>query len=790
MKKVLYFYYTLCTCLFLLSASIGNAQLAIGQWREHLSYKKGVAIAQSDDKIYCASKSGLFQLNKSDYAIDRLSKISGLSDINISSLRYSFEYKTLIITYQNANIDLLIGGNSIYNISDIKRKIINAKKTINNIYCRKNVAYLSCGFGIVVLDLDKKEITDTYYLGKNSGYLNIRSLTSDDTYLFAATDSGIYRADLNAPNLADYNSWYKLPGIPDGIYNSIANINGKIYTNRSEFLSPPNFFWNRDTIYCFNNNTWTKPIPDSVYSNAPLKSIEVYNNQLVISFAGSIDFYTENGKLTNRLGSFTTSPPLIVEPQQAIIDLANEKTTWIVDNQNGLIKNYDTWGGTVSFLPDGPNTSDVYCLAASNEDLWVAKGDRSGSWAGVYNRAEAYKFSKEIWTTVSKNEITALDSIRDIVSIAIDPTDKEHVYLGSLGVGLIELNNNKLTAIWNETNSSIQSSAWGTFHWVGIFGLAFDSTGNLWVSNSTAHSFISVRRKSDGTWQSFNLSNYITDPVTGPIIINQYNQKWLTLPRGNGLLVFNENGTVNTSDDNVKILRVGIGKGNLPSNEVSSLTEDKNGEVWVGTDKGIAVFYCADNIFSSQCDAQPIYIQQDGHTQMLLETEVVTAIAVDGANRKWIGTQNSGVYLMSADGTSEIHHFTSENSPLLSNEIRSIAINSKTGEVFFATNEGIISYKSDAIEGNEDYTNAYVFPNPVKPEYEGPIAITGLVENVNVKITDISGALVFETKALGGQAIWYGKNFKGEKSKSGVYMVFCSNEDGSKTFVTKILLIN
>jgi hypothetical protein len=789
MKKVLYFYYTLCTCLFLLSSSIGNAQLAIGQWREHLSYKKGVAIAQSDDKIYCASKSGLFQLNKSDYAIDRLSKISGLSDINISSLRYSFEYKTLIITYQNANIDLLIGGNSIYNISDIKRKIINAKKTINNIYCRKNVAYLSCGFGIVVLDLDKKEITDTYYLGKNSGYLNIRSLTSDDTYLFAATDSGIYRADLNAPNLADYNSWYKLPGIPDGIYNSIANINGKIYTNRSEFLSPPNFFWNRDTIYCFNNNTWTKPIPDSVYSNAPLKSIEVYNNQLVISFAGSIDFYTENGKLTNRLGSFTTSPPLIVEPQQAIIDLANEKTTWIVDNQNGLIKNYDTWGGTVSFLPDGPNTSEAYSLLMNKEDLWVTRGEAGSIWIGVYNRAEAYKFSNEVWSKITRDEILELDSLRDVVSIAIDPSDKEHLFMSTLGKGVAEIKNNKQINLLNETNSALQSRGDASFHWVGSFSMTYDKDENLWMTNCYAINPLVVRKK-DGTWQSFNFGGLVTTPTVAQLVINQYNQKWMQLPRGGGMIVYDENGTWATGDDKIKKLSVGVGKGNLPSNEVICITEDKNSEMWIGTDKGLTVFYCAENIFSSQCDAQQIYIQQDGHTQILLETEVVTAIVVDGANRKWIGTQNSGVYLMSADGTNELLHFTSDNSPLLSNEILSIAINSKTGEVFFATNEGIISYKSDATEGNEDYTNAYVFPNPVKPEYEGPIAITGLVENVNVKITDISGALVYETKALGGQAIWYGKNFKGEKSKSGVYMVFCSNEDGSQTFVTKILLIN
>jgi ligand-binding sensor domain-containing protein len=327
---------------------------------------------------------------------------------------------------------------------------------------------------------------------------------------------------------------------------------------------------------------------------------------------------------------------------------------------------------------------------------------------------------------------------------------------------------------------------------VGIFGQAFDQNGNLWITNCNVTNPLSVKIN-DGTWKSFNFSNLGlgANPTIGQIIINQYNQKWMVLPRGGGILVFDENGTWSTGDDKMKKLNAGIGNGNLPSNEIECLAEDKDGEIWVGTDKGIAVFYCPDQVFSaSGCEAQQIFIEQDGHTQLLLETEVVTCIAVDGANRKWIGTMNSGVYLMSADGTSQIDHFTVDNSPLLSNEIRSIVIHPKTGEVFFGTAEGIISYRNDATEGLEDYTDVYVFPNPVQPGYEGPIAITGLVENANVKITDISGGLVYQTKSLGGQAIWYGKNFKGEKAHSGVYLVFCSNDDGSKTYVTKILLVN
>lgn len=776
--------------LLLLSFFMGGngfCQLAIGQWRDHLSYKKGISVTQNDSLIYCATESGIFSLNKYDNSIERLSKISGLSDVGVNVIKYNDYNSTLLIAYNNANIDL-VSNNSIYNISDIKRAIITGKKAINNIHLRNELAYLACGFGIVVLDMDKKEIKDTYYIGVNGGYINIRDITSDASYLYAATDSGVYRASLSAANLADYNSWNKLFGIPAGIYNSLAILNGKVFANYSGNLMTGSFA--SDTVFAFDGTAWSKPPISNTMNYTPLKKMEVYNNELVIAFVYSVDFFDSNGIWANkRIGSFVTGFP--VEPIQAIIDITNSKTTWIADNVSGIIKNYDIWGGSIYFLPNGPNTSGVYAMDMVESELWVTRGDRSEIWINVYNKAEAYKFSNETWssTTGMAGGIPALDSIYDFVSVSIDPGNKEHVYLGSLGAGIIELNNGSFTKLWNETNSSLQSRGDAPFHWVGVFGMAHDENRNLWVTNSYAKEPLSVR-KADGTWQSFNFSGLVTTPTITQVIVTQGNQKWMALP-GQGILVFNENGTWAVNDDSKKKLFTGEGNGNLPSNEVTCLAEDKDGEIWVGTNKGIAVFFCADQVFSSSgCDAQQIFIEQDGHTQILLETEVITAIAMDGANRKWIGTQNSGVYLMSEDGTTEVKHFTAENSPLLSNEVRSIAIDPKSGEVFFGTSEGIISYRNDATEGLEDFTNVYVFPNPVRPGYEGPIAITGLVENADVKITDISGSLVYHTKALGGQAIWYGKNFDGEKAHSGVYMVFCANEDGSKTFIAKILLIN
>ena len=765
----------------------GIAQLAIGQWRDHLSYKKGISVTQSDIMVYCATESGLFQMEKYDNSIDRLSKITGLSDVGVNTIRYNTYNNTLVLAYSNANIDL-VNGNSIYNISDIKRSLITAKKTINNIHFRSQLAYLACGFGIVVLDTDRKEIKETYYIGINGGYINIRDISSDANYLYAATDSGVYRASLTASNLADFNSWNKFSSLAKGIYNSIAAHNGKVYVNKSHNLMTGTP-WDKDTTFVYDGSSWSVLFLDTL---SPLKKIEVGNNKLLIAHAGYFNVYNPSDGSSTIIGSFQ-SAGYNMDPRQVIVDQSDTNVVWIADNQNGLTRKYGVWGTAEGFCPNGPNTSEVYSLHTSGEDIWVARGDRGVTWVNEYKEAEAYRFSSETWTSITKTVIPALDSIRDISSIAIDPDNKEHLYLGSQGAGLIEILNGSLVQIWNEQNSALQSRGDATYHWVGIFGMTYDKDGHLWITNCYANNPLVVR-KADGTWQAFNFGALVTTPTISQIIVDQYNQKWMVLPRGGsggGLLVFDDKGTWGTGDDKMKKLSTGAGNGNLPSDEIVCIAEDKDGEIWVGTHKGIAVFYCADQVFSSSgCDAQQIFITQDGHTQILLETEEVTCIAVDGANRKWIGTQNSGVYLMSADGTTQIEHFTLDNSPLLSNEIRTIAINPKTGEVFFGTASGIISYRNDATEGLEDYTDVYVFPNPVKPGYNGPIAITGLIENADVKITDIAGGLVYQTKALGGQAIWYGKNFNGDRARSGVYMVFCSNDDGTKTYVAKILLVN
>jgi hypothetical protein len=234
------------------------------------------------------------------------------------------------------------------------------------------------------------------------------------------------------------------------------------------------------------------------------------------------------------------------------------------------------------------------------------------------------------------------------------------------------------------------------------------------------------------------------------------------------------------------------GQGGLPSTEVISIAEDKNGDIWVGTDKGVVVFYNPESIFaqSGGWDAQPIYIAQDGKTQLLLQTDEVSAITVDGANNKWCGTRSSGIYCFSEDGQKELYHFTTDNSPIFSNTIIDVKIDPQTGEVFIVTDKGTLSFQNIVTEGFDNFTRVYAYPNPVKPNYEGPILIHGMINGSIVKILDVAGNFVYETVAKGGQAMWDGKNFSGQRAASGVYVVLCATSDGDQKIMTKILLLN
>lgn len=778
----------LFSCL-LIAISLSAQQIPIGGWQEHLSYKSAISVAEGNGWVYCVTTSGIFNFKKSDNSMNRLSKVNGLSDIEGAVVNFNSYNNKFIIAYKNSNIDI-VETSQIINIPDIKRKPIIGNKAVNNIYFINQYAYLSCGFGIVVLDTERNEIKDTYYIGPLGVAINVMDITSDGTYIYAATETSIYRALASNPNLANYTSWTNINNVatgldlPTGIYSNITSFAGKIYTNYSRFAMTNAY--GQDSLFVYDGTEWTHFIPPGFSTSGSgytCPQIKTHSNQLVLSIGWAVFCYdatlTGVGYYSGYFGGVTTA-------NKAVAD--NAGGMWIADGVYGLVS-FRPGSGYQSRYPNGPSSEKVLNMDLVKNQLWVAPGGYS-----QFFKDGVYQFKEEEWRTI-KSVTTAgsMNDIGDIMNVLVDPKDNKRVYATTWGQGVLELYDGMLVNMYDDTNSTLQGLGLPGYNPIRTYGLAFDEGGTLWVTNSGVTNSLSYKNTS-GAWSSIDMSLVNATLDLEQILIDKSDQKWMVVSNGGGgILVYKGNTTSSPaiSGSTAKKLTTAVGNGGLPSNVVYCLAKDLDDEIWVGTDKGIAVFYSPENVFSgSNFDSQQILLEQDGHVQILLETENVLSIAVDDANRKWIGTSKSGVFLMSADGTTQIQHFDESNSPLFSNTVKSIVINRETGEVYFGTTKGIISYRGTSVEAMEEFTDVYAFPNPVKHDYEGPIAIKGLMNNSTLKITDINGALVYETKSEGGQAIWYGKNFKDERVSSGVYMVFCTSEDGLSKTVTKILVIN
>ncbi|MCF8228570.1 MAG: T9SS type A sorting domain-containing protein [Bacteroidales bacterium] len=777
------------------SGLIFSQGVGIGHWRDHLPYNKSVAVAKMDKRVYCATPYDLFYFNTSDNSINRLSKINGLTDFGISTIEYNKELDILLVAYKNANIDLVKNGN-IINIPDIKRANLFGNKTINRVLFIDQFAYLSCGFGIVVLDLDREEIKDTYYIGPDGTQINITDFAANDTSFFASTETGIYTAYRDEPNLANFANWSKISHTPHN--------NTKV--DQLEFFQENllvNFVFNdgdKDTLFRFGGNTWN--YLDTVNIDK-VRNINIENSKLIISDDIYVKIFKEDFSFDKELTSYYVGMANLeyVSPHPAEVIMDEKGDYWIADRNHGLLHIFDNAQFARVFEPEGPPSINSFDMTGAGEAIWITPGGKTDVWSAVYNREGIFVFEDEDWKVFNSYNTTGLQGMHDFIVLAANPLNPDQVFAGAFRneFGIAEFNKQELVNMYNDTNSSIQK--WEAANSIAITGMDFDQNGNLWVANSGASDILSVRKEDgskDGEWHSFNLGSSLSSVDVGSLTVDTYNQKWIikrkTIESSLFAAVFTENGTFsNTADDEVQNITANPGSGNIPGNKLYCLTPDQDGEIWIGTDDGIAVIYTPENIFrGGNFDAQRIIIPRNdgsGLGDILLENEVITCITVDGDNNKWIGTDNAGVFLVSEDGMEEIYHFSAEDSPLFADLINDIAINEE-GEVFIGTANGIISFRAESAPAQPVLNDVYAYPNPVHSSFTGKIGIKGLVKDADVKITDISGNLVYKTRSQGGQAVWDGNNFEGKRARTGVYLVFITNEDGSETEVTKILFVN
>lgn len=748
------------------------AQVNFGGWRVHLPYFNNTSITATKDKVYCGSNSGLFSFEVDDGSIERISRINGLSDVEVKIVKHNVSKNITVVAYNNANIDLIDHQtNQIYNVPDVFMKSIIGSKSINQICFFENKVYMACSFGIVVLDIDKKQIVDSYQnLGPNGTQLEFLAINIYNNLIVASALNGIYAVSLDAPNLNDFNFWKLIkPSTKSGL--------SALYKSKLYILVD-------SVLKVFDGMTFQDYLPTVGLQivNIQLSAFEGAGTDLLILTPDFI--LAENG-------SGTPSKLMHNFRRDAVYD--KRGYICMVDNNYGLTIDNKKTGQLDYVIPNGPVSKTFGKMLYENGKLWVAAGSVNDRWDPLmYNGNKFFHFQDNSWFNFRESDYPMLAGLSDFIDAKKNPYGSE-VYLSSFGGGIIEMNGNVMVKKYDESNSTLQrlSVADTTYKPLLSGGMDFDNNGNLWVSNFGVNKPLSV--KTNSGWFSFNIGTIAGGNELGWLTCDDYNNKWVLSLKDKGILVYNDNGTPsNVNDDKFKMLTKEVGQGELPSNTVLCVTKDLRGEMWIGTSQGLAILSNPSILFNTDeenFDARQIIIKVGTNYEVFLGKEQINCIKVDAANRKWIGTPN-GAWLVSEDGYKVIINFTTVNSPLLSNNVMEIGINEATGEVFFGTEKGIISYMGDASAGIDDFSKVEIFPNPVRPDFTGSVSIRGLIEKSTVKITDISGKLVYETISNGGFASWDGRNFNGKRVSTGVYLIFAASKDGEKSHVGKILFIN
>ena len=759
-----------------------SAQTPVGVFRDHLAYNRFYSVAISDDYVYVAGESCILYFEKSQLLAgnhdgQKWSKSDGLSDVEIAKIAYDRQHQCLVVAYANGNLDL-IEGDELTNVPDVKNKQMVASKRVEQILFNDDYCYLVYQFGVVVLDMTTYLINDTWYTN-TQGDVTLYDMAMSEEKMYMATNRGVYSIDNQNNAVADFGEWSLESELGELEFNYLASFNGKLYANRRSQLHDE--YWQllqTDSVFVLDNGHWRfEPLLETEDTRALVasdNSLFLLNWRDVVVFNGesaTIRYFYEQGR----------------EPSLCNA-LPDGNVLYVADNQNGLWL-WNRENNTVDLVVyDGPHSNKSYKLNCVGGKLAAVPGGYN-MWAPAYFAPACNFFQNEKWSYVS-SDFYQYGNVHDLVNVVINPNNTAECFVASLGSGLFKCDDGKIVAHYDQLNSPLRGAT-DNEEAIRVSGLCYDAYGNLWVTNSNTANLLHVL-KADGNWVTVNSLHGEPATVAQYVYVDSRGYKWITFPRSasQSLYVYDDNKTIeNQTDDRLRVVNMNI-SAEVETSVVKCITEDKNGRMWIGTDKGVKVIYDPTRVFDGTSLPRNIILEQGGYTAVLLEFEEVSCITVDGANRKWIGTSKAGAFLISENGTEELLHFTADNSYLLSDVIYDIAIDGVTGEVFFSTDKGICSYRGTATEGSEYYTDVKVFPNPVHSGYTGVIAVSGLMEDSFCKIVDTAGNLIWQGYANGGELVWDGKDFKGRRPATGVYFVFSSSKSGKEKNVAKILFVN
>ncbi|WP_177199951.1 type IX secretion system anionic LPS delivery protein PorZ [Flexibacter flexilis] len=737
--------------------------IPVGTWRMHFAYNQALTLEETPSRIYTTTANSLFYFDKKSTELTSFTKMDGLSGLNITALRYSPAHKLLVVGYADGLLDFIADDGTITILSDIRRASIIGSKQINNITIQGDYAYLSTAFGLVVLNIAKKEIKESNTMLGNSGTSQIavsNSALLRDT-LYCLTSEGLKYISLSK-NILNTTLW--------SVSSSVSNVSNIITANNKLYLSQNN------NLLTGSGNRWSNT---GLYMNYNIRSMKLANNGTGLVLAEYNNVYYAD--LTNN-----TSTQIYATSNQNFNDALLDATGkyWIADGWKGLRTLTNNNAEIQNYTINSPYEDACQRFYYYNGKMVAMYGGYDLGINAPLTKTTGYGvFENNEWKSYGAAEGTPnMPYVQDLVSAAYSAKDNT-LYFASFSHGILTLKDTSYGLINHQTAGSqfVEILNDPNYPTLRISDIKVDNNNNLWAVSYLQSQKPAIHTKPNGSdqWKTFYF-NSSQEQFVLDIEIADNNDKWLRVsPRGGGsIIVFNDAGVSRQLTTTTNI-------GGLPDGSVYCITKDLEGSMWVGTGKGMVVFDNPSTVLSGSVNARLPII--DGRP--VLETDVVSAIAIDGGNRKWVGTRTNGIWLFDADCQKALAHFYTENSPLPSDNIMALGINASTGELFVSTDKGICSYRTTATAGTETHENVKIFPNPVKPDFEGYVAISGLVNNATVKITDVSGKLMYETTAQGGTATWNKKNYTGAEAESGVYLVFSSDDTGEQKFVGKVMVV-
>ena len=766
--------------------SIETEASIYSNWNTYFSYNLISAIEDGESVIYFASYNSIFSYDISSNQIEKFDTLNELSGDEISAFYFSEINNNIVIGYSSGFLQIIdLNSNSIINIYDILNKptIPSNKKTINDFFQSGDQLLISTGYGVSIYNLNGYEFGDTYYIGDFATQINVTSTIIHENFIYASSpDLGILRANINS-NLIDFNNWQT------------------IYFGDIQEL-----FYDGENIFFYTNNSIMGINGDEITSILTLENQIININSsdskfIIITDEKCLIYNDQLTQLVYEIDSEMYSSGF----NQGII---KDNYIYIATNENGVLIINNNSGDYSYLKPDGPLENDIFSVETLNNKTWVSYGNYSeyfNPYPLKFSGLSNYDENLNSWFNIGKDSIPELAV--NLNNISINPFNNDNVFISSFEGGLLEIENLNIIDFYDNNNSGLESLSIDDPLYVSvrISDIEFDQNGVLWILNSRIDSPLKSYNLENSSWNSYDFTEIINDGFQdelgfNDIEVDDYGNKWIAGLRS-GLIGFN-----NESGTNQLRKVFSQDQSNMPSSYVKSIAVDNNNHLWIGTIQGLRVLYNTSNFFdTSVVTTQQIVILEDGIPRELLEQQYISDIEVDGANNKWVATIGSGVFYFSPNGQQTIHHFTKENSPLPSNNINDISINYSNGKVYFATDQGLVSYNTGSISSSENFSNTYVYPNPVRPEFNTEserVKITGLTQNVNIKITDIEGNLVAEAQSNinsryrnfnleidGGTAFWNGKNLRNRLVASGVYIIMLSDLDSYETKVLKLMIV-